>query len=120
MNEHGTMQDFNGKELGYPQLQNILHKMIGKKVRFSLKSNGYNSIVGFEAVLAGVYPCKQFRRTGGMEQLEWVYRIENDKGVEIYFPVQKLMRIDEPDNCLENNYFLIFERHYWSLEVLTG
>lgn len=55
-----------------------------------------------------------------MEQLEWVYRIENDKGVEIYFPVQKLMRIDEPDNCLENNYFLIFERHYWSLEVLTG
>lgn len=120
MNENGTMHDFSGEELGYPQLQSILHKMIGKKVRFCLKSNGYNSIVVFEAVLAGCYPCKQFRKTGGLEKMEWVYRIENDKGVEIYLPVQKLMRIDEPDNPMENNYFLIFERHFWSLEVLPG
>lgn len=120
MNTGSIGYDFGEKELVYPQLQSILEKLTGKKVRFSLKSNGYNSIVAFDAVLAGFNPCSQPRKTGCRESTEWIYRIENDKGIDIQLPVQQLMRIDEPINSTENNYFFIFERHYWSLEVLTG
>lgn len=104
----------------YSQLHSMFKKLVGKKIRFCLKNNNYDRILLFEAILAGFHPCKQLRKIGNLEWTDWIYKIDNDKGIEINVPIQKLIRVDEPDNINANNYFLIFERHFWSLEVLTS
>lgn len=122
MNTENVMHDFTekGATTGHLQLQNIFRKLIGKRIRFCLKNNNYDLIVLFEAMLAGFYPCKQLWKVGSLELTDWSYRLENDKGIEIHLPVRKLVRVDEPDNVHSNNYFLIFERHFWSFEVLSS
>jgi hypothetical protein len=122
MRRDNEISDFveKGSGPGYMQLHNIFEELRGKKIRFCLKTNNYDRIVFFEAFLAGFYPCKLLEKMDSLASPDGTYRIENDKGIEIQLPIQKLIRIDEHYSNNTKNYFLIFERHFWSLEVLTG
>lgn len=122
MNRDNGMSDYAIRASGPAnmQLHELFAKLRGKKIRFCLKTNNYERIVFFEAILAGFQPCKQLRETGSPESTDGTYRVENDKGIEIRLPMQRLIRIDESDSNNTKNYFLIFERHFWSLEEVTG
>lgn len=122
MNSDSLTHEYDEKKLGtgYMQLKSLFEKLLGKKIRFCLKDNNYDRLVFFEAVLAGCYPYKQLLKMGSIELTDWTYKIENDKGIEIHLPIQNLIRIDEPESLDSHNYFLIFEKHFWTLEVLAG
>jgi hypothetical protein len=95
-----------------------LENLIGKRVRFCLKNNSYDSIIHFEAGVAGVHLQKQSIKIGSSEVLDFAYTLENDKGVEIKIPMRHFVRIEETDTTTANAIFLVFERHFWSLEVV--
>lgn len=104
---------------GHSQLESLFKNLIGKRIRFCLKNNNYDCLMCFDAILAGFSPCQQIKQIGSRELLDCMYRLENDRGIEIQFSLQKLLRVDEPDNDKAQHYFLIFEQHFWSLEVLA-
>lgn len=95
-----------------------LENLIGKRVRFCLKNNSYDSLIHFEAGVAGVHLQKHSIRIGSYEVLDCAYTLENDKGVEIKIPMRHFVRIEETGAPTPTLIFLVFERHFWSLEVV--
>jgi len=95
-----------------------LEKLVGQKVRFSLRNNHYDRMIFFEADCLGISSDQQQVKIGEKHTAEDFIRIENNKGIEINLPLQKLIRIDQPNNTNPNNYYLIFPRHFWTMEIL--
>lgn len=95
-----------------------LENLIGKRVRFCLKNNSYDSLIHFEAGVAGVHLQKHSIQIGSSEFLDFAYTLENDKGVEIRIPMRHFVRIEETGTTTPASIFLVFERHFWSLEVV--
>lgn len=95
-----------------------LEKLVGQKVRFSLRNNHYDRMIFFEADCLGISSDQQPVKVGEAHAVEAFLSIENNKGVEINLPLRKLIRIDQPNNTNPNHYYLIFPRHFWTMEIL--
>jgi hypothetical protein len=119
------MKAYNVKEMEQDMKMNfdvkvkrLLENLVGKRVRFCLRNNSYDSLIHFEAGVAGVHLQKHSIRIGSSEVLDFSYTLENDKGVEIKIPMRHFVRIEETGATSQNAVFLVFERHFWSLEVV--
>lgn len=95
-----------------------LAELVGKKVRFSLRNNHYDPMILFEADCIDISDGKGQLRFEEKQLPEDYLCIENNKGIEINLPLQNLIRIEGPTGSNPNEYFLIFQRHFWTMEIL--
>jgi hypothetical protein len=96
-----------------------LEKLVGQKVRFSLRNNHYDRMIFFEADCLGISSDKRQVKVGEAHAAEPFLSIENNKGIEINLPLCKLIRIDQPNSTNPNLYYLIFPLHFWTIEILS-
>jgi hypothetical protein len=102
----------------YLLCQRSLEKLVGQKVRFSLRNNHYDRMIFFEADCLSISSDQQQVKIGEKHTAEDFLRIENNKGIEINLPLRKLIRIEQPNSTNPSHYYLIFPRHFWTMEIL--
>lgn len=102
----------------YLSCRRSLENLVGQKVRFSLRNNHYDRMIFFEADCLGISADQRQVEVGEAHAAAAFLCIENNKGIEINLPLRKLIRIDQPNSTNPNLYYLIFPRHFWTMEIL--